>query len=193
MTFSKPLISKAFVGCCLMAALAGCRLFRASPKVAFLGDSITAGWGYPTVNDGLYGNTTGQMLARFNGLIPNRGYTTVVLLGGTNDILRHVDPATTIQNIQQIGELTVQNHAEPILCEIPPIFHNYDHTDHTDFHLQVIDLNRRIADLARAHHWKLVDYYTPLVDHPDYLIDGVHMRLRGYAVMEEALHKQLPR
>jgi hypothetical protein len=175
-----------------LASLTGCRYLHADPQTAFLGDSITAGWSYPSVNYGIRGNTTAEILARFPSAIPNHGYHTVVILGGTNDVLQKLDPSITIHNLETLAEDTVQNHAEPILCEIPPIFHSYDPADHTDYMPAVIVLNQRIVTLASAHRWKLVDYYDSLAAHPTYLSDGVHMKTRGYLVMEHALLPALP-
>jgi lysophospholipase L1-like esterase len=175
----------------LLFGLSGCRLWHAGQHVAFLGDSITEGWYYPTVNFGVHGDTTTQMLDRFDRLIPGHGYNTVVILGGTNDILLSIDPDTTIQNLEELAERTIQQHAEPILCEVPPIYHSYNHADTKNYRPQVIDLNNRIILLAATHHWRLVDYYTPLASHPSYSSDGVHMKRRGYLVMEETLLHQL--
>jgi hypothetical protein len=176
----------------LLFGLSGCRLWHAGQRVAFLGDSITEGWYYPTVNFGVHGNTTAQMLDRFDRLIPGHGYNTVVILGGTNDILLGIDPGTTTQNLQKLAERTIQQHAEPVLCEVPPIYHNYNHADTKNYRPQVLELNSRIIQLAATHHWRLVDYYTPLASHPSYSSDGVHMKRRGYLVMEETLLRQLP-
>jgi lysophospholipase L1-like esterase len=181
----------AVIGLCIIS-LTGCRLLHAGGNVAFLGDSITESWRYPVVDFGMRGNTTSQMLDRFERLIPGHGYNAVVILGGTNDVLLGVNPRTTIQNLEEIGERTAEQHAEPILCEIPPIFHNYNHADKKDYTPQVLDLNSRIIQLAAAHHWRLVDYYAPLANHPSYSSDGVHMKRRGYLVMEWALLHQLP-
>jgi lysophospholipase L1-like esterase len=177
------------IGC---FGLTGCHLVHAGPDVAFLGDSITEGWSYPTVNYGVHGNTTAQMLGRFDRLIPGHGYHTVVLLGGTNDVLQGIDPNVTIHNLETLANDTIAQHAEPILCEIPPIFHSYDPAVTKDFGPQVIDLNNRIVKLAADHHWKLVDYYTPIVGHPSDSSDGVHMKRKGYLAMERALLHQLP-
>jgi lysophospholipase L1-like esterase len=183
-------VRAAAITLCLIS-LTGCRLLHAGPNIAFLGDSITESWRYPVVDFGVHGNTTAQMLNRFDRLVPGHGYTTVVILGGTNDVLLGIEPRTTIQNLEQIGERTAEQHAEPILCEIPPIFHSYNHADSKDYTPQVLDLNGRIIQLAAAHRWKLVDYYAPLANHPSYSSDGVHMKRRGYLVMEWALLHQL--
>jgi lysophospholipase L1-like esterase len=169
----------------------GCHLIAADTRIAFLGDSITEGWHYPRANFGIHGNTTAQMLARFPKVIPGHNYREVVILGGTNDVLLNVAPQQTIRNLETLGEETAEQHAEPVLCEIPPIFHSFRPGDSKNYMPTVIELNKEIAGLAQAHHWKLVDYYTPLANHPAYSADGVHMKRRGYLVMEIALLRQL--
>jgi acyl-CoA thioesterase I len=175
-----------------VTVLAGCNYVHADPRVAFLGDSLTAQWHYPVVNYGVVGNTTAEMLDRFPRLIPGHGYTKVVILGGTNDVLLKVDPEITIRNLETMADNVTQQKAEPILCEIPPIFHNYDPTDRSDYGPTVVSLNRRIAQLAATHHWKLVDYYSPIAGHPSLSSDGVHMKSRGYLLMESSLLAKLP-
>jgi acyl-CoA thioesterase I len=176
------------VSLCIMT---GCHMIKADPHVAFLGDSITQGWYYPTVNLGVHGNTTAQMLARYPRLIHGQGYKTVVILGGTNDVLLGINPDETIQNLEKISQLTLQEHAEPILCEVPPIFHGIHPDDGKDYEPAVNTLNLRIAQLASTRHWKLVDFNTPLAGHRSYSSDGVHMKTRGYLVMEQSLIHQL--
>jgi acyl-CoA thioesterase I len=168
----------------LLGSPMGCRLFKASADTAFLGDSITWGWAYPQQNFGVFGNTTAQMLARFPASIPGHRFTRVVILGGTNDVLLGVDPDVTIRNIAEIAAKTLQAGAQPVLCEIPPIFHSFIKTDNKDYSEKVRSLNERIARLAAAHQWELVDYYHPMLGHRRYSSDGVHMTHSGYAIME---------
>ena len=171
--------------------IVGCKVISADSDVAFLGDSITKGWDYPRANFGIFGNTTAQMLTRFGQIVPGHNYRQVVILGGTNDVLLKVNSDETINNLETLGEKTVKENSEPVLCEIPPIFHNYIPADKKNYMPAVIDLNRQIVLLAQRHQWKLVDYYTPLINHPNYLADGVHMKRRGYLVMEAALIPKL--
>ena len=172
--------------------LSGCSLLKADPHIAFLGDSIFEAWWYPSSNLGHHGDTTARMLARFPLVVPGHGYTTVVVMGGSNDVLLGIDPEITIQNLEKLAQLTVEQHAEPVLCEVPPIFHAWLPGDTKDYKPQVLELNRRIAQLAANHHWKLIDFYAPLADHPNYSSDGVHMKRSGYLVMLVALHRTLP-
>jgi lysophospholipase L1-like esterase len=164
----------------------GSTLLKASSDVAFLGDSITQGWFYPSVNLGIYGNTTEQMGKRLQAQLPAHSYKRVVIMGGTNDILRGVDSTVTLRNLTSIATLTAQSGAQPVLCEITPIFHSFNPADTTDYSAQVHDLNEKIVQLASAHNWKLIDYYHPMVGHPSFSSDGVHMKWRGYMVMEWA-------
>jgi acyl-CoA thioesterase-1 len=184
-------VAAVLTGIAIVCSIFGFHLISADPHIAFLGDSITQGWHYPRANFGIHGNTTAQMLARFPKVIPGRDYREVVILGGTNDVLLNIDSDQTIRNLEALGEDTLDQHAEPILCEIPPIFHSYNPDDTRNYMPAVVALNSRIASLAQAHHWKLVDYYTPLENKPTYSADGVHMKRRGYLVMEAALLRQL--
>ena len=102
--------------------LAGCGSMHANPHDAFMGDSITEGWTLPTVNLGIHGQTTAQMLERFPRQVPGHGYTTVFILGGTNDTLLHLDPQETIANLGRMVDLAQAAKIEPVLSEIPPIF-----------------------------------------------------------------------
>ena len=58
--------------------LAGCGRMKANPHDAFMGDSITEGWTLPTVNLGIHGQTTAEMLARFPRQVLDQGYSTVL-------------------------------------------------------------------------------------------------------------------
>lgn len=83
--------------------LSGCSLLKADPHIASLGDSIFEAWWYPSANLGHHGDTVARMLARFPLVVPGHGYTTVVLMGGSNDVLLGIDPETTIQNLETLG------------------------------------------------------------------------------------------
>ncbi len=176
----------------LLCLLTGCRLFKASSNTMFLGDSLTEGWSYPQANLGIFGNTTARMAARFPGQIAGHRYQWVVILGGTNDVLLGIDPAVTIQNLEKIGNYAIEAGAQPVICEIPPIFHNYNLADKTDYSTRVHVLNDKIAQLSAQHRWGLVDYYHPLLGHPTYSSDGVHLNRRGYAVMEWTFLRKAP-
>ena len=165
---------------------------KGAANVAFLGDSLTRGWFYPHDNYGIFGNNSAQILKRSSAVLRTHKYKTLILLGGTNDVLQHVNPAVTIKNLRTIGETAQEAGIEPVLCEIPPIFHSWMKEDKSDYTSNVLALNKQIVTLANEHHWKLVDYYDPIAGHPEYTSDGVHMKRRGYWAMEQALVQAMP-
>jgi lysophospholipase L1-like esterase len=124
------------------------------------------------------------MLDRFSKAIPGKGYTRVVILGGTNDVLEGIAPDVTIRNLEEIATRTLKAGAQPVICEIPPIVHSFNPKDNRDYSPEVRALNGRIAALAAEHQWTLVDYYDAMRGHPSFFSDGVHLKRRGYAVME---------
>jgi lysophospholipase L1-like esterase len=153
-----------------------------------MGDSITQGWSLPRVNLGIHGQTTAQMLERFPRQVLGHGYRSVIILGGTNDVLLKISPDITIANLSQMVDIAKNANIEPTICEIPPIFL----TDR-DYKTQIDELNRRIVDLAAKQHIKLVDYFDAIDHHPGYSSDGVHLKRRGYFAMEKALlHVESP-
>jgi lysophospholipase L1-like esterase len=173
-----------FVFLCALGLLTGCGLVKSSPNIAFLGDSITQQWDYPTNNFGIFGNTTEQMLARLPPILTSRHYKEVVILGGTNDVLLQISPAETLHNLEAIANQAVASGAQPVLCEIPPIFHSFNPNDKRDYSRAVRNLNEQIVQLAARHRWGLLDYYDPMIGRPGFSSDGVHLKRRGYAVMD---------
>ena len=153
---------------------------RASPRVAFMGDSLTQGWLLPRENFGIFGQTTAQMLDRFQRQVP--GHDMVVILGGTNDTLLHIDPSVTVENLGRMVDLAQADRAEPILAEIPPIYR-----DHGALQSAVDRLNAAIVLLATQRRVKLVNYNGALRGHEDAYSDGTHLKRRGYLRMELAL------
>ena len=175
-----------------LCLLSGCQVFKGDKRVAFLGDSITQGWAYPAANFGIFGNTTQQMLERDAAVLAGHGYAKVIILGGTNDVLLGIEPEITVSNLEKIALAVQRSGAEPVLCEIPPIFHSLKVDDNKDYSNDVRRLNAQIAHLAAEHRWRLVDYYDPLRYHPHVSSDGVHMKRRGYLLMEIALLRAVP-
>jgi hypothetical protein len=64
--------------------------------------------------------------------------------------------------------------------------------DTKDYTNDVHQLNRQIAHSAAEHRWRLVDYYDPLRRDPHVSSDGVHMKRKGYLLMEIALLRAVP-
>jgi lysophospholipase L1-like esterase len=148
----------------------------------FMGDSITQGWPLPDHNEGIFGQTTAQMLARFQVDVIGHGYKRVVILGGTNDVaIPQVNVLDVGVNLDAMTTMAEASGMEVVLCTLPPEFPTTNNAG------RFTSVNQEITNLAQSKHLLLVDYFTPMSGHPEFFKDGIHPNAMGYAVMEDAL------
>jgi acyl-CoA thioesterase-1 len=179
-------------------------------RVVFFGDSITEAWagdpnffpGKSYIGRGISGQTTVQMLIRFQDDVINLHPAVVVILAGTNDIAENNGPITleAIEaNLETMAKLAQANGIKPILCSVLPAF---DYPWHPGLHpdQKIPELNRLIEAYCAQNHVVYLDYFPALVDarhgmRPELSKDGVHPNSTGYAVMvplaEKAISKAL--
>lgn len=151
-------------------------------STVFMGDSITAYWPLPDNDVGVVGDHTDDMVHRFPTEVLGNGYARVVILGGTNDILNPIaDSGDALSAIASMAQMGRAANMQVILCKVPNM------EGYADLAQQVIDFNAALANYAATNNYLLVDYYTPLVGHPEYFKDGIHPNAAGYALMEAAL------
>jgi lysophospholipase L1-like esterase len=156
-------------------------------STVFQGDSITAFWPLPVHNVGIAGETTDKMLSAITQTVLGQGFTRMVLLGGTNDIL-YPDAASphAIASIASMAQIAQANGIQPVLCLLPPLYG-------VIYETQIVAFNESLKNLAATKGYLLVDYYTPLAGHPEYFRDGVHPNASGYAIMESVLSSVVTR
>jgi len=156
-------------------------------STVFMGASIVQYWPMPINDKGIAGQVTSQMLARFQSDVIGHGYARVVILGGSNDILDALPnvPVELIANVQAMGQMASNAGMEVVLSGLPPSWQVP--ANGVPFNTTVVQVNAGIKQLAIENGWLLVDYYTPLVGHPEDFPDGLHPNAAGYAVMEAAL------
>lgn len=171
-------------------------------RIVFLGDSITDAWSGARpeffkgdrVNRGISGQTTGQMLGRFQADVVALRPETVHILAGTNDLAGN-SGATTIariaNNIRSMVDLARVNHIRVIIGTVLPVA-RYGWRPEIDSVPAVKTLNQWIRSFAREQNIELVDYYAAMDDgrsglSTDDSRDGVHPTATGYAKMEAAL------
>ncbi|MFZ4105819.1 MAG: GDSL-type esterase/lipase family protein [Flavobacterium sp.] len=176
-------------------------------SVVFMGDSITEFWkvhhkSFFTsnffINRGISGQTTPQMLERFQQDVIDLKPSIVVILAGINDIAENTGPRTTkeiMETIILMVELALVNKIKVILCTLLPSNHFYWNPKLKPAD-KVIALNKLILEYSQENKISLIDYYSAMVDvenglEKKYGADGVHPNLEGYKVMENLISVKL--
>lgn len=175
-------------------------------KAVFMGDSITEGWcrpssGHPEffsengfVGKGKGGQTTSQMLARFNTDVLALDPECVVICGGTNDIAGNAGPVTDeaiVDNIKAMAEMAEQSGIRVILCSILPCDRYYWKPGLNPAE-RIVHVNALIREYAREKGFDYVDYHAAMADDADalpaeYTSDGCHPLQSGYSLMEKII------
>jgi lysophospholipase L1-like esterase len=182
-------------------------------RVVFMGDSITDGWGrrpgtgqfFPGntyINRGISGQTTPQMLIRFQQDVVALHPAAVVILAGTNDIAGNTGPSTPQMiedNFVSMADIATASGIKVILASITPAY-AYPWKPGAQPAAEIRELNTWIAKYCADHGYTYLDYYDSLVDGkgamlPGDSFDGVHPTEKGYALMtplaEQAIAKAL--
>lgn len=185
-------------------------LNNSSPKVVFMGDSITENWvvAQPDffksgiIGRGISGQTTPQMLVRFYSDVIALKPQAVHIMAGTNDLAGNTGP-TTMQdyknNILAMIDLAEMHHIKVILATVPPVS-QYLMIDKFEPRPLVNEINSWLKDVAKSRELTFVDYREVLDDghgsmKDELTNDEVHPTHAGYEVMrpltEEAINKAL--
>jgi lysophospholipase L1-like esterase len=168
-------------------------------RVVFMGDSITDNWGHtpstffpgkPYINRGISGQTTPQMLVRFQQDVIHLHPSVVVINAGTNDIAGNTGPSTPQMiedNLTSMVQLAQANGIRVVLASITPAF-DYPWRPKTFPTPTILTLNQWMQTFCLTHHCTYLDYYTSMADPkgvmlPGYASDGVHPTRQGYAIM----------
>ncbi len=184
-----------------------------SKRVVFYGDSITDGWGRqpdtgdffpgkPYINRGISGQTTPQMLVRFQQDVVHLHPAAVLILAGTNDIAGNTGPSTpqmTEDNFASMAAVARQNGIKVILASITPAY-SYPWKPGVQPVPAIRELNAWLKDYCAKEGLTYLDYYSAMADEkgamkPGLAKDGVHPTAQGYAIMgplaEAAIAKAL--
>jgi len=172
-----------------------------TPRVVFLGDSITNGWrlteyfsGRDFVNRGISGQITGEMLGRMMADVIDLKPAAVLVLAGTNDIARGVAVGTIKNNLTMIAELAEAHQSRPIFASILPVS-DYHKNVNPRFAMTlrrppatILALNNWLRQFCAQHGYVYVDYFSAMADSAGYLQadladDGLHPNGKGYRVM----------
>jgi lysophospholipase L1-like esterase len=164
---------------------------KAAPgTAAFMGDSITASWDLaafdhsPTLNFGVSGDNTSQMLARFHNQVIDSDPAVVVILGGVNDFQEQGAAGTNTDAIQAMASEAQNAGIKVILCSVLP-------TDYPNPNLNLSEIqafNQHLIQIAQENGYLYADYYDVMVNadgttDDSLLADHIHPNDLGYARM----------
>jgi lysophospholipase L1-like esterase len=175
------------------------------PRVVFLGDSITELWrlneyfpDHDYINRGISGQTTLEMLGRFKADVIDLRPSTVVILGGTNDLARQV-PLTQIEdNYLLMADLAAANRIKVIFASVLPVSDAHKDADpsyeRTPSHQPVFiaALNEWLQRFAQSRGYGYVDFSKALMDAQGHFgaelsDDGLDPNSKGYRLMAPLL------
>jgi len=155
-----------------------------------MGDSITALWNLPaydsspTLNFGVSGDNTEQMLVRFHNEIIDSDPAVVVILGGINDFEELGQAGTTTFSIQTMASNAAAAGIKVILCSVLPT--NYPSPNL--YLAEILTFNQELRTIAQENGYQYADYYDVMVNADgstdDALFkDKLHPNDAGYARM----------
>lgn len=176
-------------------------------RVVFIGDSITELWGLDDprffskgiVNRGISGQTSPQILLRFQGDVIALQPERVHILVGTNDIAGNSGPNSADQyqnNIKAMVTLAKSNGIKPILGSIPPAGY-FAWKPGLKPAPQIVALNNWLKNYAEVEKLEFVDYHAALARDDgaigqEFSFDGVHPNGEGYRLMTRVVRRYLP-
>ena len=176
-------------------------------KVILMGNSIVEGWsGFRPeffadksyINKGIGGETTPQMLARFQQDVIDLKPKAVVILAGINDIAENTGPIPipdVANNIFKMAKMATEHDIQVVLCSVLPA-HDFPWRQGMSPDEKVPKLNALIKAYAVEKDIVYIDYFTAMVDDDNGLkkelgYDGVHPNADGYAIMEPLLEQAI--
>lgn len=181
--------------------------------IVFFGDSITDICDlnryypeYKTLNRGISGNTTRDLLKRIDVSVFDAKPSKVMLLIGVNDMMNEgKSPDNVAVNYEKLVKQIRERLPEiELICQ--SVYPGWDgDIEKTEMgmvfpiaHLadDIVSLNKKIADICERYHATYVDMHSILKESDNTLIttysyDGVHPNEAGYDVITTELKKYL--
>ena len=178
-------------------------------RVIFIGDSITDYWkladyfpGKPYINRGIDGQTTPQMLVRFQQDVIDLYPKVLVVLAGTNDVAGvtgHARDEDIEANYASMAELARAHKIHVVFSSLLPVY-NYTEDSKESFALRpaerILALNRWLKDYCSKNGFVYLDYFSALIDDKgmmkrDLSEDGLHPNAAGYKIMAPLAEKAI--
>jgi lysophospholipase L1-like esterase len=179
-------------------------------RIVFFGDSITHGWNLDTsfpnsdsVNRGINGQTSSDMLVRFREDVIALQPKAVVILAGVNDFGEHnrggddsdVHKLAHLEaNYQTMAELAQLHKIRPVFVSLLPL-HAYTRDAQRVYSTvspaMIVAANKWLREYCAMQHYLFIDAYSAVADDRGMLRkelsdDGMHPNAAGYRVMASA-------
>jgi len=176
-------------------------------RVVFYGNSITEVWaknfptmfpGKPYIGRGISGQTTPQMLVRFNQDVVALKPKVVVILAGTNDIAGNTGPSTIEMienNLRSMAEIAKANGIRVVMSSVLPVY-DYPWRPGLEPAPKIMALNAWMKDYAAKTGATYLDYHSAMQDERHGMraglaSDEVHPTEAGYRVMAPLAEKAI--
>ena len=176
-------------------------------RVVFMGDSITELWdrdpgkffaskGY--IGRGIGGQTTPQMLVRFQQDVVALKGKVVVINGGTNDIAGNTGPSTLEMienNLQSMAQIAAANGIKVVLASVTPAF-DYPWKRGLEPAEKVVALNAWMKEYCSRTGCVYAAYFASMTDEKHGMKeglarDGIHPTPAGYTIMAPIAEKAI--
>jgi len=170
-------------------------------RVVFLGDSITDYWklvdcfpSKPYINRGIDGQTSSQMLVRFQQDVIHLHPAVLIVLAGTNDIAGvtgRIRDEDIEANYASMAELARTHHIRVVFSSLLPV-NNYTQEAKESYALRpgerILRVNRWLRAYCEQNALVFLDYYSAMVDDKGMLKrelsdEGLHPNAAGYKIM----------
>jgi acyl-CoA thioesterase-1 len=175
-------------------------------KVVCLGDSIT--WGFPHgaeyswvsmlaetvdgefINQGINGNTTTDMLRRFDRSVLRYNPTHVIIMGGINDVIWNDSFDRITTNLETMIRIAKKNGIKVILGTPTAV-------DQPSIERLLVRIRTWINDYARQNAIPIIDFAAAFRDsgggvRKDLLLaDGAHPTRAGYQALFDVIDKRV--
>ena len=174
-----------------------------------LGDSITYGYpqgpevswvglvakmaGVTIINRGINGDTTADMLARFDADVAAARPESVLIMGGLNDVFQGVDVQAFCDHLQQMVDWAREADILPVVGIAVPIGQDMDgQCCQPVWHQWASQV---LPDLIRINKLPFFDIYQPMIKggayRTEYSADGVHLNMIGNRYIADSIYQQL--
>ena len=174
-------------------------------KIVLIGDSIIEHWQTYSplffkensflINKGISGQTTIEMLSRFNEDVIKQSPQAVYILAGINDIAQnsgYISIDDISKNIIKMGLIAQKNNIKVVICSVLPVTEIKWNEKIKNANQKVIELNHQLISSSKNNNFIYLDYYNQMKEELSSLTyDGLHPNEKGYVKMSVIIKKSI--